>query len=175
MPHLSPLPPLQLPYTIRVDPAYNTPPDTVQSSSNSPSSDSSPRFLQSHYTIYDVLVPIEDPLTGLYLRATQSQNHLSTLTELAALDENLATTIQAIANEHIKHSFFTDLSNDPVRFIKKWVASQQRDLEMLLGEAPRGGGEEAQGEEWRRGGSKGVWGAPATKQSVGLWLARPRH
>ena len=54
---------------------------------------------------------------------------------------------------------------------------QQRDLEVILAEATRGGGsgglgEEGASEEWRKGGEGGLWGSQVARESVGLWLAR---
>jgi SWI/SNF-related matrix-associated actin-dependent regulator of chromatin subfamily D len=88
------------------------------------------------------------------------------------MDDQLALIIQAMTHAKAKHAFFTSLSRDPVGFVRRWTSSQRRDLEVILGEATRGGGEEGQGEEWRRGGKDGVWGSQNARESVGLWLAR---
>lgn len=66
----------------------------------------------------------------------------------------------------------TELSRDPVGFVRRWTASQKRDLEIILGEA--GKGEEAVGEEWRRGGKDGVWGTQNVRESVGLMVQKAR-
>ena len=71
-----------------------------------------------------------------------------------------------------RHTFFKSLEKDPVNFIKRWTASQKRDLEVILGEATRGGGEDGGGEEFRRGGQKGVWGSETVRESVGLMVAK---
>jgi SWI/SNF-related matrix-associated actin-dependent regulator of chromatin subfamily D len=79
------------------------------------------------------------------------------------------------------------MASDPVNFLKRWISSQKRDLEVILGEATRPGvrwpetvtadntvplDERALGDEWRRGGKDGVWGSQVAKESVGLFLAR---
>jgi SWI/SNF-related matrix-associated actin-dependent regulator of chromatin subfamily D len=51
------------------------------------------------------------------------------------------------------------------------MSSQKRDLEVLMGEATRGGGEDASGEEWRRGGPASVWGTENVRESVNLLLS----
>jgi SWI/SNF-related matrix-associated actin-dependent regulator of chromatin subfamily D len=89
------------------------------------------------------------------------------------LDEQIALAVQAMQASKAKHDFFEAMARDPVGFTKRWVSSQRRDLEVILGEANRGGGgEEGLGEEWRRGGREGVWGGEKAKESVGLFLAR---
>ena len=50
----------------------------------------------------------------------------------------------------------------------------RRDLEVILGESTRGGGEDGVDEEWRRGGKDGVWGSEVARESVSLWLARQK-
>lgn len=79
--------------------------------------------------------------------------------------------MQAISHSKAKHTFFTSLSKDPGTFLRKWMSSQKRDLEVLMGEAARGGGEDVSGEEWRRGGPTSVWGTENVRESVNLLLS----
>lgn len=65
------------------------------------------------------------------------------------------------------------MSKDPANFVKRWMSSQRRDLEVILGEATIGGGEDGRGEEFRRGGSSGVWGTPVVNEAVRYMLAKP--
>ncbi|KAK7710150.1 SWI/SNF and RSC complex subunit Ssr3 [Botryosphaeria dothidea] len=155
LPHLSPLPPYQLPYTIRVDKSYITPDDGVTPA--------------SQQTIYDVLVPLDDPLRIAMSRITTNPQMLN---QIASLDESLALAVQAIQHSKAKHSFYSAFSTDPVNFVKRWISSQQRDLEVILGEATRGGNEDVYSEEFRRGGKESVWGGDRALESVGLWLAK---
>jgi len=76
--------------------------------------------------------------------------------------------VQKISNSKSKHIFFDALSKNPTEFFAKWLSSQKRDLEVISGEATRGGGEDASGEEWRKGGKDGVWGSENARQSVNL-------
>ncbi|KAH7053330.1 SWI-SNF complex subunit [Macrophomina phaseolina] len=154
LPHLSPLPPYQLPYTIRVDKSYISPDDGTPA---------------SQHTIYDVLVPLDDPLRIAMTRITTNPQMLN---QIASLDESLALAVQAIQHSKAKHSFYTAFSTDPVNFVKRWISSQQRDLEVILGEATRGGNEDVYSEEFRRGGQESVWGGERALESVGLWLAK---
>ncbi|MCJ1364329.1 hypothetical protein MMC16_003439 [Acarospora aff. strigata] len=156
VPHISPLPPLKLPYTIRVDPDYHR-------SSPTPT-----------HTIYDIRVPLEDPLRAKMLALTTDPVYPSTLRQIATHDDQLALVIQALAHSKAKHAFFTSMSKDPANFVKRWTSSQKRDLEVILGEASRGVDEESPGEEFRRGGESGVWGTDIVRQAVGIQLAKAR-
>ncbi|KAI9655179.1 MAG: SWI/SNF complex component snf12 [Bathelium mastoideum] len=156
-PHLSALPPIRIPYTIRVDRAHH----------------------EQHPvepTIYDLRVPVPSPLRAAALALTQSPTHLHALQRIAQLDDQLATTVQALATEKAKHGFLASMARDPVRFVRRWVSSQRRDLEVLMGEATRGAGagEDGSAEEFRRGGREGVWGGELARESVALWSSRRR-
>lgn len=158
-PHLTTLPPIQLQYTIRVDKDYNAPAADSGKTASEP-------------TIYDVQVALEDPMQPLFQDILRRPDSIQTLQEIQKIDEQLVLLMGAIGQSKAKHAFLTSMSKDPVAFFKRWLSSQKRDLEVLLGEATRGGGEDASGEEWRRGGADGVWGSDVAKESVALWLAR---
>jgi SWI/SNF-related matrix-associated actin-dependent regulator of chromatin subfamily D len=161
VPHLLPLPALQLPYTIRVDKAYISPP-------------AESGIIPSAPTIFDIQVALEDPLRPIMATMFRSKDYVDTLQTISTLDEQLALIVQAIAQAKAKHAFFTSMSKDPVNFVKRWISSQRRDLEVILGEATRGGGEDGVDEEWRRGGKDGVWGSEVARESVSLWLAKQK-
>lgn len=61
----------------------------------------------------------------------------STLTqkEIMALDDKIVQCVQSINNSKIKRDFLMQFSKEPVEFINKWIASQARDLEVILGES----------------------------------------
>ncbi|KAA8565913.1 hypothetical protein EYC84_009724 [Monilinia fructicola] len=81
----------------------------------------------------------------------KNPTYATNLLELSSLDKQLAVIVRAIANSKSKHSFFDALSKNPTEFIRKWISSQKRDLEMIAGDGMRGGGEDATSDEWRRG------------------------
>lgn len=126
-------------------------------------------------TVYDIRVPLPSPL-GLCLQGLkESASHLTNLKAIAALDDDLAIIVQNISHSNQKRKFYDSLSRDPANFVRRWVSSQQRDLEVILAEAGRGAGEEGYaGEEFRRGGSESVWAGSQARESVGLWLARQK-
>ncbi len=41
---------------------------------------------------------------------------------------------------------------------------------MIAGEAARGGGEDATGDEWRRGGKDSIWASDNVRESVNLMV-----
>jgi SWI/SNF-related matrix-associated actin-dependent regulator of chromatin subfamily D len=157
-PHLTSLPPVQLPYTIRVDKEYNSPPADSGVQASQP-------------TIYDVQVALEDPMQAMVYDLLRPKDAVERLQKIKDIDDQLVLLMGAIAQSKAKHAFFTSMAKDPVSFVNRWLSSQKRDLEVLLGEASRGGDEEATGEEWMRGGPDSVWASDTAKESVALWLA----
>jgi len=145
--HCSPLPPLKLPYTVRVDKDFHDDPQA---------------------TIYDVLVQVDDPLKATLASYLTNPTYAQNLREIINLDNHLALLVQKIGNSKSKHTFFDALSKNPTNFISRWLSSQKRDLEVIAGEAMRGGGEDASGDEWRRGGKDGIWGSENVRESVNL-------
>lgn len=152
MNHLHPQAPLKLPYTIRLDEAYLANPTP---------------------TVYDVVVSVDDPIRAKVLQHLQNPEHTTQLRQISKLDDELAIIVQAISHSKSKHQFYRSFQKDPVTFVKKWVSSQRRDLEVILGEAGRGGGEDGMGVEFSRGGKDGVWGSDLTREAVRYMLAKP--
>lgn len=55
--------------------------------------------------------------------------------EILSLDDKIVQCVQSINNSKIKRDFLLQFSKEPVDFINKWIASQARDLEVILGES----------------------------------------
>jgi SWI/SNF-related matrix-associated actin-dependent regulator of chromatin subfamily D len=157
--HLHQLPPIQLKYTIRVDKAY------IRGDPENGVPPSAP-------TVYDIRVPLPNPLMNPLQRFHTSKAHVPALQQIVRTDDDLALLVQKINQTNAKRKFYDNLAKDPTNFVKRWISSQQRDLEVILAEATRGGGEDGGSEEWRRGGKDGVWGSKLAQESVGLYLAR---
>lgn len=117
-------------------------------------------------------VAVDDPLRAKLLPFVQNPQYAATLKEVAALDEQLATLIQGVSHSKAKHAFLASMADDPVGFVRGWLSSQKRDLEVVMGEATRGGGEDATGDEWRRGGRDSVWGTANARESVNVLLSK---
>lgn len=150
--HTTPLDPIKLPYTIRVDQDFHRNPTP---------------------TIYDIRVAVDDPLRQKMIALTSNPQYAASIRQISLLDDQLALIIQALMHSKARHSFYTALSKDPANFIRRWLNSQRRDLETILGEATRGGGEDGNAPEFRRGGDNSVWNAPVAREAVRYMLAKP--
>jgi SWI/SNF-related matrix-associated actin-dependent regulator of chromatin subfamily D len=148
----TPLDPIKLPYTIRVDQEFHSNPTS---------------------TVYDLRVAMDDTLLQKMVAFTTNPQYTTSLRHISDLDDRLAIIIQAITHSKARHSFYTALSRDPASFVRRWLSSQRRDLETILGEAVRGGGEDGSGPEFRRGGADSAWNAPVAREAVRYMLARP--
>lgn len=125
-------------------------------------------------TIYDIRVSVDDPLRAALASYLTNPTYAQDLRDIAILNDNLAIIVQKILNSKSKHTFFDALSKNPTDFISKWLSSQKRDLEVISGDATRGGGEDANGDEWRKGGKDGIWGSDSVRESVNLIVGSKR-
>lgn len=116
---------------------------------------------------------VDDPLRQKMIAVTTNPQYTTSLRHIGLLDDQLSLIIQALIHSKGRHAFFTALSKDPATFIRRWLGSQRRDLETILGEATRGGGEDGSGPEFRRGGTNSVWNAPVAREAVRYMLAKP--
>jgi SWI/SNF-related matrix-associated actin-dependent regulator of chromatin subfamily D len=124
-------------------------------------------------TVYDVQVLVEDPARANLRPLLNNPQYATTLKQVNLLDEQLARLVQAISMSKAKHSFFSSLSEDPANFVKSWLSSQKRDLEIIMGEAASDA-ENVAGDEWRRGGNSSVWNSQNARESVNVLLSRQR-
>jgi SWI/SNF-related matrix-associated actin-dependent regulator of chromatin subfamily D len=152
MPHLGPLKPIQLPYTIRVDEEFHRNPQP---------------------TVYDIRVMVDDELRAKAASFLHNHELAGLLKEVGTLDDQLITLVQAIHGSKARHNFFTSMAIDPANFVRQWLSSQKRDMEVIMGEATRGGGEDATGDEWRRGGRDSIWASQNARESVNVMLSKP--
>jgi SWI/SNF-related matrix-associated actin-dependent regulator of chromatin subfamily D len=107
--HLTRPDPIVIDYTIRADKAFH------QSSK-----------------AYDVEVELDSAARQKMVNivsSTQAQK------EIMGLDDKIVQCVQSINNSKIKRDFLMQFSKEPVEFINKWIASQARDLEVILGES----------------------------------------
>ncbi|KAG9027673.1 SWI/SNF complex component snf12 [Tulasnella sp. JGI-2019a] len=56
---------------------------------------------------------------------------------LTALDEEVAQAAQSVRNSKLKRDFLLSFAENPQKFIQSWIASQSRDLEVILGDDNR--------------------------------------
>ncbi|KAF9153621.1 SWI SNF, matrix associated, actin dependent regulator of chromatin, sub d, member 1 [Linnemannia schmuckeri] len=114
---LSPPDPIVLEYTVRVDKPYH---------------------LSSH--CYDLDVELDDPTFKSKISNLVSSTSLNAANntlpkQIHAQDEQIMQYIQSMQNSKTKRDFLLRFANDPVDFLDRWVASQSRDLEVILGES----------------------------------------
>ena len=152
--HMSPLPPISCPYTIRVDPDYAAIPSP------------------GNCGIYDIRVSCPPSLPEMpYITGPDA---IKTMKNIRAKDEEIALLVQKMQVSLVKHKFMKSLSEDSATFMKKWMASQRRDMEVVLGE--RWGGEEGTpimgGSEFRRGGKDGVWESEKVREAVAMMVSK---
>ncbi|KAG8958333.1 SWI/SNF complex component snf12 [Tulasnella sp. 408] len=87
---------------------------------------------------FDIDVDMDD----VFLKQKMNQALLSYSSEaqaaISALDDEMAQAAQSIRNSKLKRDFLTSFAEDPQRFIQTWIASQSRDLEVILGDDGRG-------------------------------------
>lgn len=108
-PHLSRPDPVVIDYTIRVD-----------------------KPLSQSSKCYDIDVELDSPVRQKMMNIVSSTQ---TQKEIMGLDDKIVQCVQSINNSKIKRDFLIQFSKEPVEFINKWIASQARDLEVILGES----------------------------------------
>lgn len=82
-------------------------------------------------TAYDIEVEIDDPIRKkMQAILYEMQFH----EKISVLDEKLVLAIQAINAAKAKRDFFTSFEYNPSEAINRWVASQSRDLQVILGD-----------------------------------------
>ncbi|OBZ86105.1 SWI/SNF-related matrix-associated actin-dependent regulator of chromatin subfamily D member 1 [Choanephora cucurbitarum] len=82
-------------------------------------------------TAYDIDVELDNVARQRMMNAvaaTQLQK------DVMALDDKIVQCVQSINNSKIKRDFLTQFCVSPIEFINKWITSQARDLEIILGE-----------------------------------------
>ncbi|KAJ5585181.1 uncharacterized protein N7459_004981 [Penicillium hispanicum] len=149
--HTSPMDPIKLPYTIRVDEDFHKDPTP---------------------TVYDIQVAVEDPLRAKMMSLTQNPQYTAGMRQIASLDDQVALVVQALTHSRARHSFFTALSKDPATFLRRWVNSQRRDLETIMGDTTASQAD-PNGPEFHRGGPDSVWDSAIAKEAVRYLLAKP--
>ncbi|KAF3918667.1 hypothetical protein AA313_de0205933 [Arthrobotrys entomopaga] len=110
-PHLKPLEPIVIKYMIKVENVASTTP-----------------------VIYDIIMTEDEPLRLRMIKIMNSQITSPLHRNLTMEDDNIAVLVQAINHSKAKRDFWTSLGMDPASFIQRWVSSQKRDLEVILGE-----------------------------------------
>lgn len=83
---------------------------------------------------YDINIDIEDPIKQKMTNSISTYLPNSESTQkISALDEEISQTAIAIRNVVMKRDFLNEFSKDSATFIKNWINSQSRDMDLLLG------------------------------------------
>lgn len=110
-PYLLPPDPVVIDYVVRTDKEYSYSP-----------------------TAYDVSIDTinlfaKQKSATLLLASTSAQHR-----DLAVLNKKIQKLTSDISNAQLKRDFLKGFVSDPVAFMERWIASQSRDLETILGE-----------------------------------------
>lgn len=142
---------MSIPYTIRVDEEFHKDPQP---------------------TVYDIQVPVADPLRATLQPILHNPEYANMLKDVTQLDDQLARIVQGVSVSKAKHTFLTSMAQDPANFVRNWLSSQKRDLDVIMGESTRNGSESIAGEEWKKGGSDSVWATQNARESVNVLLSK---
>ncbi|KAI8143117.1 hypothetical protein BJV82DRAFT_611421 [Fennellomyces sp. T-0311] len=107
--HLARPDPIVINYTIRVDKDFHQSPQA-----------------------YDIDVELDSVVRQKMMNSVASTQLQK---EIMQLDDKIVQCVQSINNSKIKRDFLMQFAQNPVEFINKWIASQARDLEVILGES----------------------------------------
>lgn len=141
--HLLPCDPIVLEYGVRVDKEQHVAP---------------------HFWDIEVLVdaPIRMKLTSI-LKSFQSPNP-----EIFVQDQKIAALILDIEQSLAKKEFLESYCKDPSEFLKQWMASQNEDMEIMMGDVKKVSGEHARRAGYYMGDKDWL------KESVFHYLAQER-
>ena len=79
-----------------------------------------------------MVVNLADPAQEILARMQSGNPQL--IREISTLDDKICALVQSINLSKLKRDFMRNFAADPVNFISQWTASQNRDLEIVLGD-----------------------------------------
>jgi SWI/SNF-related matrix-associated actin-dependent regulator of chromatin subfamily D len=124
-------------------------------------------------SIIDIDVWVDDPVRDYILAFTSSKLWNDQLRQIVEIDDQLALVMQKAKESVARANFFKAFSEDPIGVMKRWLASQERDLAILLGEVfatlPNGD----LPDELRRGGEDSLWSSETVREAVNYMLSKP--
>lgn len=78
---------------------------------------------------YDIEIEVDDPIK--IQMEDLLKNWFSNQQQIMELDDSIAVSVQSLNMLRLKREFFSQLAENPVEFLKKWLASQSRDLKLI--------------------------------------------
>lgn len=106
-PHLQPPKPIVLEYMVQVDKENNV-----------------------GENVYDIEIEMDDPIREEMSSLLENWN--SNQSDIQALDDKIALTIQSMNNSRLKHKFLESMSTNPAETISQWLDSQASDLRIIM-------------------------------------------
>lgn len=92
----------------------------------------------SNMQAFDIDIDIDDISYKQKMGSTLLMYSADAQSAITALDDEITAAAQAVRNSKLKLDFLESFAQDPQKFIHKWIASQSRDLEVILGDDARG-------------------------------------
>ncbi|ORY77656.1 hypothetical protein BCR35DRAFT_305438 [Leucosporidium creatinivorum] len=87
-----------------------------------------------NHIAFDLELTVEDPARAEMERVSHILNTPSEkMKEIMALDEKIALDALSARTSYLKRTFLTSFASSPTTFLQKWVSSQSRDLDLILG------------------------------------------
>ncbi|KAH7096157.1 SWI/SNF complex 60 kDa subunit [Auriculariales sp. MPI-PUGE-AT-0066] len=84
-------------------------------------------------TAFDVDIETEDIALREKQKAVVFNQSPESLKAIQEIDDEVAQVAQMVRNAKEKRDFLLQFAEDPVKFVDRWLASQSRDLEVVLG------------------------------------------
>lgn len=81
--------------------------------------------------VMDIDVDVDDPIRAPMMKFISTPGHQK---EISTFDQLIVHHVSQLHNHRLKRDFMQAFSNDPVTFVNEWIASQARDLNIVLGE-----------------------------------------
>jgi len=108
--HLSPADPFLIPYTVNLESGHD-----------------------SGSRCFDLDLELDDTAYKSKLAGSLSKMASNYAANLTAIDDEIAQGAQAIRTAKLKQDFYQALAEDPRGFVNKWLESQSKDLDLVLG------------------------------------------
>ncbi|KZV74852.1 SWI/SNF complex subunit [Peniophora sp. CONT] len=124
---------------------------------------------------WDIQIKVDDLALKAKMAGVTVNASPQATAELSKLDEEIAIQVQSMHASVLKRDFLSAFAEDPAGFVQRWVASQARDLETVMGSGPTDGAtlrrEDLQRSEYFR--------LPWVEEAVAVWegmrLAQPQR
>lgn len=80
--------------------------------------------------VYDIEIELDHPKKAEMAQLLEKWN--DRLPEIQALDDQIALTVQALNETHLKYQFMKAMAEQPVETVQKWLDSQASDLKLIM-------------------------------------------